>query len=46
MAAKVSTTDLAGYGRLLRRMSEDERLNATHISLFTGSARVLSALSK
>lgn len=36
MAAKVSTTDLVGYGRLLHRMSKDERLNATHISLFTG----------
>jgi hypothetical protein len=36
MAAKVSTDDLAGYGRLLRRMSKDERLNATHISLFSG----------
>jgi len=36
MAAKVSTADLAGYGNLLRRMSKDERLNATHISLFTG----------
>jgi hypothetical protein len=28
--------ELAGYGRLLRKMSKDERLNATHISLFTG----------
>ena len=27
---------LAGYGNLLRRMSIDERLNATHVSLFTG----------
>ncbi|QEC77282.1 hypothetical protein [Mucilaginibacter ginsenosidivorax] len=29
-------TELAGYGRLLRRMSRDQRLNATHNSLFTG----------
>jgi hypothetical protein len=31
-----STPALAGYTQLLRHMSKDERLNATHISLFTG----------
>ena len=35
-AKSTTTTVLAGYGKLLRRMSKDERLNATHISLFTG----------
>ncbi len=28
--------ELASYGQLLRRMSSDERLNATHVGLFTG----------
>jgi hypothetical protein len=32
----ITATKLAGYCKLLRRMSRDERLNATHISLFTG----------
>jgi hypothetical protein len=27
---------LIGYGKLLRLMSKDDRLNATHLSLFTG----------
>lgn len=27
---------LSGYGKLLRLMSKDDRLNATHLSLFTG----------
>ena len=27
---------LAGYGRLLRRLSSDERLSAAHIGLFAG----------
>ena len=27
---------LAGYGKLIRQMSEDQRLNITHISLSTG----------
>jgi hypothetical protein len=31
----VSNTELAGYGKLLRRMSGDHRLIATHISLFS-----------
>ncbi|OOQ57881.1 hypothetical protein [Mucilaginibacter pedocola] len=31
-----TSAGLAGYGKLLRRMAKDERLNATHISLFTG----------
>lgn len=36
MKTAIPNTELAGYGKLLRRMSKDERLNATHISLFTG----------
>lgn len=36
MSAAISTPALAGYARLLRCMSNDERLNATHVSLFTG----------
>ncbi len=31
-----TSAELAGYGNLLRRMSRDDRLNATHVSLFTG----------
>jgi len=27
--------ELAGYGKLIRRMGKDQRLLATHISLFT-----------
>ena len=36
MKTSLSNTELAGYGNLLRRMSKDERLNATHVSLFIG----------
>jgi hypothetical protein len=36
MKTAISTTVLAGYAKLLRHMSKDERLNATHVSLFTG----------
>lgn len=36
MKAILTDIRLAGYGSLLRRMSRDERLNATHISLFSG----------
>jgi hypothetical protein len=36
MKTAISTSALAGYTKLLRCMSKDERLNATHISLFTG----------
>ncbi|WPU92485.1 hypothetical protein SNE25_24460 [Mucilaginibacter sabulilitoris] len=35
MRQTISNTELAGYGKLLRRMSRDERLIATHISLFS-----------
>ena len=31
----ISNVELAGYGKLLRRMSRDQRLIATHISLFS-----------
>lgn len=31
----VSNAELAGYGKLLRRMSDDQRLIATHISLLS-----------
>jgi Putative Zn-dependent protease len=36
MKTAISTPALAGYAKLLRQMSKDERLNATHVSLFTG----------
>ncbi|MGY3211154.1 hypothetical protein ACVW2L_000207 [Mucilaginibacter sp. HD30] len=36
MKATVLTPELSGYAKLLRCMSKDERLNATHVSLFTG----------
>ncbi|TSD66311.1 hypothetical protein FFF34_002605 [Inquilinus sp. KBS0705] len=36
MNANLTTHQLAGYGRLLRLSSRDERLNASHISMFTG----------
>ncbi|HTK18853.1 MAG TPA: hypothetical protein VL442_05055 [Mucilaginibacter sp.] len=36
MKTAISTPALAGYAKLLRLMSKDERLNATHVSLFTG----------
>jgi hypothetical protein len=35
MKAAVSTKEIAGYGKLLKRMRGDHRLNATHVSLFT-----------
>jgi hypothetical protein len=36
MKPAFSTPALAGYTKLLRCMSKDERLNATHLSLFPG----------
>jgi hypothetical protein len=36
MSTAISAPALAGYVKLLRCMSKDERLNATHVSLFTG----------
>jgi hypothetical protein len=35
MKSSVSIQELAGYGKLLKRMRSDSRLNATHVSLFT-----------
>ncbi|SDP99694.1 hypothetical protein SAMN05428975_5121 [Mucilaginibacter sp. OK268] len=35
MRQTISNAELAGYGKLLRRMSKDQRLIATHISLFS-----------
>ena len=35
MNTKAMVKELADYGRLLKRMSGDERLMATHVSLFT-----------
>jgi hypothetical protein len=32
---KIAVSELAGYSKLLKRMSMDERLNTTHISLFS-----------
>ena len=36
MSAAILTSSLAGHAKLLRCMSKDERLNTTHVSLFTG----------
>jgi hypothetical protein len=36
MSTSVPQTALTGYGKLLRRMGKDERLMATHVSLFAG----------
>ena len=36
MKPSLSTIELAGYTELIKRMSGDTRLMATHISLFTG----------
>lgn len=36
MTTATSTLQFACYGTLLRCMSNDNRLNATHVSLFTG----------
>lgn len=36
MRTDLFQTQLTGYGKLLRVMSKDDRLNATHLSLFTG----------
>ena len=36
MKTTITSPALTGYTKLLRCMSKDERLNATHISLFTG----------
>jgi hypothetical protein len=35
MSSSISDKELAGYGKLLKRMRGDSRLNATHVSLFT-----------
>ncbi|MVN90508.1 hypothetical protein [Mucilaginibacter aquatilis] len=32
----IAASELAGYSKLLKRMSTDERLNATHVGLFSG----------
>lgn len=34
MRSSVSAQELAGYGKLLKRMRGDARLNVTHVSLF------------
>jgi len=36
MKTTISSPELTGYAKLLRHMSKDERLNATHVSLFIG----------
>jgi hypothetical protein len=36
MSKSVSNIELAGYTKLLKLMSNDSRLIATHVSLFTG----------
>lgn len=36
MKTAISAPALAGYTKLLRCMSKDERLSATHLSLFPG----------
>ncbi|HTK19672.1 MAG TPA: hypothetical protein VL442_09175 [Mucilaginibacter sp.] len=36
MKTAILTPELAGYTKLLRCISKDERLNATHVSLLTG----------
>ncbi|HEY0245508.1 MAG TPA: hypothetical protein VGC01_08105 [Mucilaginibacter sp.] len=36
MSAAISIATLAGYTKLLRCLSKDEWLNATHVSLFMG----------
>ncbi len=36
MKTAISAPALAGYTKLLRHISKDERLNATHVSLFSG----------
>jgi hypothetical protein len=35
MKSSVSAQELASYGKLLKRVRGDSRLNATHVSLFT-----------
>jgi hypothetical protein len=35
MKTNLLTTELAAYGSLIRRMAKDQRLVATHVSLFT-----------
>jgi hypothetical protein len=35
MKTQLFTPELSGYGKLIRRMGKDQRLCATHISLFT-----------
>ncbi|WP_121811049.1 hypothetical protein [Mucilaginibacter kameinonensis] len=32
---KIAVSELAGYSKLLKRMSMDDRLNTTHIGLFS-----------
>jgi len=36
MKTALFQVQLTGYGKLLRLMSRDDRLNATHLSLFNG----------
>jgi hypothetical protein len=36
LSTVTAENELAAYGSLLRRMSNDERLNATHVGLFSG----------
>jgi hypothetical protein len=36
MKTDLFQVQLTGYGKLLRLMSKDDRLNAIHLSLFTG----------
>lgn len=35
-ARSLAAIELAGYSRLLKRISTDKRLNATHVGLFSG----------
>lgn len=35
MKASLLTTELAAYGGLIKRMGKDQRIIATHVSLFT-----------
>jgi len=36
MKTNLLTAELAAYGNLIKRMGKDQRLLATHVSLFTG----------
>jgi hypothetical protein len=46
MSKSVSNIELAGYTKLLKRMSTDSRLIATHVSPFPVTRRTLMAFSK